>query len=165
MTMKTIRHQGKTIAILAILVPILAVAMAARAESPPTHTAPAPLFKAAEAARLADEYVAKTFPEFPAIYCSELSYESQQMKPDKTVTWRLRYVIPNNPGKAVDGTPFRDWGFCLVYVHEEKSVTHTTKPTRNQNAEQGGADQPATAPESKSEGNKKPKPESEGRFQ
>jgi len=31
--------------------------------------------------------------------------------------------------------------------------------------EQGGADQPATAPESMSEGNKKPKPESEGRSQ
>ena len=32
-------------------------------------------------------------------------------------------------------------------------------------AEQGGADQPATAPESKSEGNSKPQPESEGRSQ
>ena len=34
-----------------------------------------------------------------------------------------------------------------------------------QKAEQDGADQPATAPESKSEGKKKPKPESEGRSQ
>ena len=32
-------------------------------------------------------------------------------------------------------------------------------------AQQGGADQPATAPESKPEGDQKPKPESEGRFQ
>ncbi len=32
-------------------------------------------------------------------------------------------------------------------------------------AQQGGAEQPATAPESKSEGSKKPKPESEGRSQ
>lgn len=35
----------------------------------------------------------------------------------------------------------------------------------NQVAEQVGADQPATAPESKSEGELKPKPESEGRSQ
>ncbi|MEM9480507.1 MAG: hypothetical protein AAGA58_12710 [Verrucomicrobiota bacterium] len=36
---------------------------------------------------------------------------------------------------------------------------------RNNQAEQGGADQPATAPESKSEGKEKPKPESEVRSQ
>ena len=36
------------------------------------------------------------------------------------------------------------------------------KPAKS---EQGGAEQPATAPESKSEGEKKPKPESEGRSQ
>ena len=35
------------------------------------------------------------------------------------------------------------------------------KPSKRQ-PQQGGADQPATAPESKSEGNEKPKPESEG---
>lgn len=113
------------------------MAVTASAESPPTHTPQAPLFKAAEAARLADEYIAKTFPEFPDIYCSELSYESQLMKPDKTVVWRLRYQLPNNPGKAVKGSPFLDWGVCLVYVHEDKSVTHATQPKRNADAEPG----------------------------
>ena len=38
-------------------------------------------------------------------------------------------------------------------------------PESNAKAEQGGAEQPATAPESKPEGEKKPKPESEGRSQ
>jgi len=36
---------------------------------------------------------------------------------------------------------------------------------KDETAEQGGADQPATAPESKPEGKEKPKPESEGRPQ
>ena len=138
--MNTIRH-------LVTLFAISVFAVVARAESPSTHTPPAPLFKAAEAARLADIYVAKTFPKFPGIYCSALSYESQQMKPDKTVIWRLRYLIPNNPRRAVKGSPYPDWGVCLVYVHEDKSVTHTTQPKRNPKAEQGGADQPATAPQ------------------
>jgi hypothetical protein len=35
----------------------------------------------------------------------------------------------------------------------------------NENAEQNGADQAATDPESKSEGSEKPEPESEGRSQ
>ena len=39
------------------------------------------------------------------------------------------------------------------------------KPVKPEEAEQGGADQPATAPESKSESGDKPKPESEGRSQ
>ena len=38
-------------------------------------------------------------------------------------------------------------------------------PIKNNLSEQDGADQPATAPESKSEGNEKPKPESEERSQ
>ena len=41
----------------------------------------------------------------------------------------------------------------------------TVYPSWNLKAEQGGADQPATAAESKSKGNKKPKPESEERPQ
>ncbi|MEX2605886.1 MAG: hypothetical protein WD708_00940 [Kiritimatiellia bacterium] len=134
--------------LLAILA-IFAVAESAMAESPPTHTPRAPLFKAVEAARLADEYVAKTFPEFPGIYCSELSYESHQMKPDKTVIWRLRYMIPNNPGRVVEGSPHKDWGVCLVYVHEDKSVSHTTQPKRNPDTEPGGGGQSDTHSESK----------------
>ena len=142
---------------------ILAVAVSARAEGPPTHTPCAPLFKAVEAARLADEYVAKTFSEFPDIYCSELSYESQQMKPDKTIIWRLRYLIPNNPRREVERSPFPDWGVCLVYVHEDKSVTHTTQPKRNPTAEQTGTGQPAARPLDEPEGSDKPQPEAEGR--
>ena len=37
--------------------------------------------------------------------------------------------------------------------------------SKNERGQQGGADQPATAPEPKPEGNKKPKPDSEGRSQ
>jgi len=38
-----------------------------------------------------------------------------------------------------------------------------TKSTQNKKSEQGGTEQPATRPESKSEGNDKPQPEAEGR--
>ena len=41
--------------------------------------------------------------------------------------------------------------------------TETTQPPQIDRSEQGGADQPATAVESKTEGKKKPKPKSEGR--
>ena len=44
-------------------------------------------------------------------------------------------------------------------------VAKTLEQQRIQKAEQGGADQPATAPESKSEGDQNRKPESEGRSQ
>ena len=47
---------------------------------------------------------------------------------------------------------------------KEESVTHEQAPVRGK-AEQDGADQPATAPESKPDGKAKPKPESEGRSQ
>ena len=43
--------------------------------------------------------------------------------------------------------------------------TETTQPPQIDRSEQGGADQPATAVESKTEGKKKPKPKSEGRSQ
>jgi hypothetical protein len=102
------------------------------AKPPPMQTPAAPLFRAAEAARLGDEYVAKKFPQFPTLYCSEVSYDSDDnMKPDPSVIWRLRYLIPNNPRKEVPGSPFPDWGVCLVYVHKDKTVTHTTEPKQN----------------------------------
>ena len=47
--------------------------------------------------------------------------------------------------------------FRLIYYQPGYAGKHTS--------EQDGADQPATAPESKPEGNEKPKPESEGRSQ
>jgi hypothetical protein len=116
---------------IALLILIL-TSFNAKATSPPMETPAAPLFRAAEAAKLGDEYVAKKFPEFPTLYCSEISYESDdQLRPDPSVVWRLRYIIPNNPRKEIPGTPFSDWGVCLVYVHKDKSVSHTSEPRKN----------------------------------
>ena len=47
----------------------------------------------------------------------------------------------------------------LASLISQERASETTK------AEQDGADQPATAPESKPEGDSKPQPESEGRSQ
>ncbi len=103
------------------------------AKLPPMQTPPAPPFRATEAARLGDEYVAKKFPQFPTLYCSHVSYNRIDNKePDPSVMWRLRYLLPNNPGKAVSGSPFYDWGVCVVLVHKDKSVTHTIEPKQNQ---------------------------------
>ena len=54
-----------------------------------------------------------------------------------------------------------------AYGEDEPSVEllFFTYAKQNQRVEQDGADQPATAPELKSEGKEKPKPESEGRSQ
>jgi hypothetical protein len=111
---------------------LIIIACNAGATPPPMQTPAAPLFRAAEAAKLADEYVAKKFPQFPTLYCSEVAYDSDDgMKPDPSIIWRLRYLIPNNPRKEVPGSPFPDWGVCLVYVHKDKTVTHTTEPKQN----------------------------------
>ncbi len=115
----------------ALVVAVFAVATVG-AKAPPMQTPAAPPFPAVEAARLGDEYVAKKFPKFPTLYCSEVSYDGDNyMKPDPSVVWRLRYVIPNNPRKEVPGSPFPDWGVCLVFVHKDKSVIHTTEPRQN----------------------------------
>ena len=58
----------------------------------------------------------------------------------------------------------RDKLFPLFYEGHEL-ITQMRIADEKRRAEQGGADQPATAPESKSEGVEKPKPESEGRSQ
>ncbi len=99
--------------------------------SPPTHTPPSPPVKAADAIRLADEYVQMTFPDHPELYCSDLAYDNHPMRPVKTEVWRLRYLLPNNPRREVEGSPHPDWGMCLVYVHEDGSVTHTAAPRWN----------------------------------
>ena len=115
----------------ALFVAVFAI-FTAGAKAPPMTTPAAPPFPASEAASLGDEYVAKKFPHFPTLYCSEVSYDSDDyMKPDPSVIWRLRYVIPNNPRKEVRGSPFPDWGVCLVFVHKDKSVTHTAEPKQN----------------------------------
>jgi len=56
-----------------------------------------------------------------------------------------------------------DGGKILLYFDTRKLMAKRAE--RIKDAQQGGADQPATAPESKSEGNEDPKPESEGRSQ
>ncbi|MEI9896461.1 MAG: hypothetical protein WDN28_22015 [Chthoniobacter sp.] len=100
------------------------------------ETPPAPPFSAAEAAKLGDAHVAKKFPQFPDLYCSEILYDpgvdgDADIVPDPTIVWRLRYVIAKNPRKDVAGSPFPDWGWCLVFIHRDKSVTHTSEPKRN----------------------------------
>ena len=102
------------------------------AESAPMPTPPAPPFRVAEAAGLGDEYVAKKFPQFPTLYCSHVSYNRADNKEsDPSIIWRLRYVIPINPAREVPGSPFYDWGVCVVFVHKDKSVTHTLEPKQN----------------------------------
>ena len=60
-----------------------------------------------------------------------------------------RAVEEEEADESADGDPFAE----------------VDDPFKTSNAEQDGAEQPATAPESKSEGEKKPKPVSEGRSQ
>ncbi|MDP0490100.1 MAG: hypothetical protein Q7Q71_03510 [Verrucomicrobiota bacterium JB023] len=55
-----------------------------------------------------------------------------------------------------------------ITLHDEDEAKKTVKALRKlitKSTEQGGADQPATAPESKSDGNSNAKPESKGRSQ
>jgi hypothetical protein len=118
----------------AFLVAIFAVIDADAKDLPRTQTPAAPPFQALEAVRLGDEYVAKKFPQFPTLYCAKISYDSLGgacIRPDPTIVWRLRYFIPDNPLKEVPGSPFPDSGVCLVYVHKDKTVTHTAEPKRN----------------------------------
>jgi len=54
---------------------------------------------------------------------------------------------------------------AIEYFLAEVGVLKSAEPNQNQTAEQGGADQPATAVESKPEGNSTPKPKSDARLQ
>ena len=80
------------------------------------------------------------------------------------------YVLPENAKSTVENKERKIW---IVYDSkgEVKEVwryraCHLGLELQNRKqAEQGGADQPATALEPKPEGNSKPKPESEGRSQ
>ena len=70
------------------------------------------------------------------------------------------YKISNPPPKfAGPGLPY-ELQCIAAYQKRLKDAA-----TRIQDGEQGGADQPATAPESKSEGKEKPKPDSDSRSQ
>ena len=55
--------------------------------------------------------------------------------------------------------------FYKSYTKEWMQKRLLKYPPKKNDAEQGGADQPATAAESKTEGNSKPQPKSEGRSQ
>lgn len=68
----------------------------------------------------------------------------------KLIVLGLEYPLGSEPFFGVDATG------AVHYLGER---------TKNKLSEQDGADQPATAPKSKSEGKEKPKPESEGRSQ
>jgi hypothetical protein len=90
---------------------------------------PPPSVGPAEALRRADEYVHGKFPQFPDIYCSEMTLEPVQdsCMPDPNILWRFRYLLPNNP---VPAGPMgqHDLGVCLVYIRPDGSVYHTTEP-------------------------------------
>jgi hypothetical protein len=62
-----------------------------------------------------------------------------------------------------DPEKIRQW--CKLLGNLLKLPAERIKINLTKEAEQDGADQPATAPESKSEGDSKPQPESEGRPQ
>jgi hypothetical protein len=64
-----------------------------------------------------------------------------------------------------EGEIFDFWTDSEHVVTEMKLILNQFDLTETNKGEQGGADQPATAPESKSEGDEKPKPESERRPQ
>jgi len=92
-----------------------------------------------------------------------------------------KVIPPEKKGKEKD-TPF---GMMVFYGNQYKNAweitgwnfkdraellhsrkdKHPAEQEQSKQAEQDGADQPATAPESKSEGNENPKPDSEGRSQ
>jgi hypothetical protein len=94
----------------------------------------------------------------------EGSHHSFESIPSKNKIWRdFRSLQPNGRGGLIET------------IYEWNGKQYTAKSTReitakelhgdqeDTNAEQGGAGQPATRPESKSEGSQKPQPASEGR--
>lgn len=88
----------------------------------------------------------------------------------------LRRCLPKKlfktPVTLKASNPDKKWMSMIVdeFNSHDRSKVFPTSPGRQPNqpkstGEQGGARQPTTAPDSKSEGNEKPKPESEGRSQ
>jgi hypothetical protein len=67
--------------------------------------------------------------------------------------------------KGEPGFDFQSWSFNYPELASELQKVIELKSGENGEAEQGGADQPATAPESKSEGNSKPQQDTEVRPQ
>lgn len=66
---------------------------------------------------------------------------------------------------GMDHPPGEKWTTKSKPLKEFRAAVETAKSTQPKTGEQDGARQPTTAPESKSEGNEKPKPESEWRSQ
>lgn len=97
------------------------------------NTPPSPSIPAREALRLADAYVAKTFPQFPDLYCAELTYElaTQSCIGDPNTLWRLRYLLPSNSEAIDPKTGSMSDGVCLIYISPKGKVRHTTEPKRN----------------------------------
>ena len=106
-----------------------------------------------------------------------VNIEGKQCPLSKEESHRLRLgmsIVVEEEYEVMLSSDAQDRSSALLVV---RSATATDKallelielrliiPPRNEEAEQDGADQPATAPESKPEGNEKPKPESEGRSQ
>lgn len=120
---------------LPVLLSALLTIINAGATAPPTKTPDTPPFSISEAAKLGDEYVAHTFPQFPTLYCSEIVYETDpmamRMTPNKIIVWRLRYIIPNNPRLDVPGKISADWGYCSLLIYSDKSVAHLSEPKQN----------------------------------
>ena len=73
--------------------------------------------------------------------------------------WDMTLMLYREPGVDESKLPF------AIAKDGVKLIGEFEGALRKLTAQQGGADQPATAPESKSEGEQKPKPESEGRSQ
>jgi len=91
-------------------------------------------------------------------------YKAHLKHPTQKKWISLGYALPRE-GSVIQVTgrenfmDFRETYVWQEYQFDGKRFVSAT------NSEQDGADQPATAPESKSEGKEKPKPESEGRPQ
>jgi hypothetical protein len=82
------------------------------------------------------------------------------------VTSVIEKGVTTSP-KPLDFSGYPEGEYSIEYLDSDGTKHALAKVTlqRKKDGEQGGARQPATAPESKAEGNEKPKPESEGRSQ
>ncbi len=91
-----------------------------------------------------------------------LSYKLVQRKdfPKPSVQW-----VFLNPAIEVDRFSWSMGPWRIGRIFGDNDCLKIVLNRNITNREQGGADQPATAPELKPEGNSKPKPKSEGRSQ
>ena len=88
----------------------------------------------------------------------ELSNANAYVDPSLKNTWNIINAQRIIGVHATEATPIPSRDQALMVMFAVKDTVTRTFP-----AEQGGTEQPATRPESKSEGSDKPQPESEGR--